>query len=150
MHIKDHTRPLIALVFFLLGGPSGWAANYSNPINGVFKGIYGDAISVEVPSLVSKSPVTNEDENGDLLFQFNANTNYRNFNQLTDLKKGDPVRVDYSENPASKGKQMVANTITKLDSVVVANPVIVNTDAASVPTVTQTVTTTTTTKVDSQ
>ena len=138
-------RTFIALSVSLSG--YALAANYSDPIDGTFKGTYGDTISIEVPSLVSKSPVANQDENGDLTFQLRANTGYKNFNQLTDLKYGDAVRVQYSEDPTGKTKQMVADTITKIEPEVVANPVaVVNTDTTTVPepTVTQTVVTTTT------
>jgi len=138
----------LAVFLFLLSGHA-WAANYSNPVQGVFKGFYGDTITVEVPSLVSKSPVTSEDQNGDLSFQLNANTSYRNFNQLTDLKYGDPVSVEYSEDPTGKDKQKVADIITKFEQpVVIAPGSVVNTDSASVPTATQTITTTTTARVN--
>jgi hypothetical protein len=122
-----------------------WAANYSDPIDGTFKGIYGDTISIEVPSLVSKSPDTNQDEDGILSFRLNADTAYSNFNQLTDLKYGDAVRIDYNEDPTGKTKEMIADKITKLGSEIVANPVDTTNsiDATAAP-VTQTITTTTT------
>jgi hypothetical protein len=123
------------------------AANYSNPVDGVFKGIYGDAITVEVPSLVSKSPAAGQNENGDLSFQVNSNTGYRNFNQLTDLKYGDSVRVGYNEDPTAKDNQMVASMITRIEPAAVVVIPVSTTDGTvvtPVPGVTQTVTTTTT------
>jgi len=131
----------------------GWAANYSDPIDGTFKGIYGDTISIEVPSQVSKSPVDRAYQNGDLSFQFNASTAYKNFSQLTDLKPGDAVKVEYTEGTTDKTKDLVmlATTITKIEPPL--EPASVNTvttDSDSVPAVTQTVVTTTTTQAASQ
>ena len=121
------------------------AANYSNPMDGIFRGIYGDTISIEVPSLVSKSPVVNEDENGVVSFQLNASTGYKNFNQLSDLGKGDPVRVEYKEDPSGKIKGMVAVNITRIEPGTVTDSGNVTTvDNALAPTATQTITTTTT------
>lgn len=140
---KMMIQTLIVALAFLSN--YSWAANYSNPIDGIFKGTYGSTISVEVPSLVSKSPVDNEDQNGDLSFQLNPATAYKNFNQLTDLKPGDSVRVEYNQDPTGKIKSMIADTITRLEPVIVADPVEVNTASTSTtPDVTQTVTTTTT------
>ncbi len=135
---------MIVVVGF--GGMRSWAANYSDPIEGVFKGVYGNTISVEVPSLVSKSP-TSDNQNGDLSFQLNASTGYTNFSQLSDLRYGDPVRVQYSEDSTSKENQKVAIQITKLGSAVVATPANIVT-TQTVPAGTQMVTTTTTTRVN--
>jgi hypothetical protein len=115
------------------------AANFSNPIDGVFKGIYGDTMTVQVQSLESKSPVTG-DQNGDLSFQLNSSTAYTNFSQLTDLKAGDEVRVEYSQSPTGP-MQMVATSITRVGSTL-AGPTSTTTvvPAAGSPTVVTTTT----------
>lgn len=89
-----------------------WGANYSNPVEGIYKGAFGDTISVEVPSTVSKS--RDNVLTGDLSFQVNSSTGYRNFNQLPDLQPGDEVKVEYSEDLNSKSKRPVAIIITKI------------------------------------
>jgi hypothetical protein len=134
---------LLVLLFFLSG--HAWAANYDNPIDGVFRNIYGDSITIGVPSLVSKSPAYNN-QNGELTFQVNAGTAYKNFNQLTDLKEGDPVRVEYKDNSSGKDNQMVATGITKLGDAPVNAASVITTPSSTV----QTVTTTTTTRVNPQ
>ncbi len=145
------------MAFGLLMPAHAWAANYSDPIDGIFKGVYGNSITVQVPSLVSKSPVEGQDQNGDLSFQVNSSTAYRNFNQLTDLKPGDELSVEYTDNPANTKagpQEMVAQTITRISPAPAA--VVIPESPESHTTVvegphsnTQTVTTTTTTKVNS-
>ena len=123
--MRKITMMVRALMIFLVSlSGFAWAANYSDPIDGVFKGVYGDTITVEVPSLVSKSPAADQNENGDLSFQTNANTGYKNFNQLTDLKPGDTVSVEYNEDPTAKDKQMIASIITKIEPAAVGGPIL--------------------------
>jgi hypothetical protein len=128
----------LTVLLFALSGHA-WAANFSNPVDGVFRNIYGDSITIGVPSLTSQSPASN-DQNGELSFQVNAGTAYRNFNQLTDLKQGDAVSVEYKGTPNSKDNQLFATGITKTGDA----PVNVSSTATTV----QTVTTTTTTGVN--
>jgi hypothetical protein len=104
------TTMLLALSISLAGHMS-WAANLDNPISGVYKGATGDTITVEVPSNVSKSP---DNLPGDLDFQVTSNTGYRDFAQLTDIKTGDPVTVEY--NVDQRTKRMVATMISRSDS----------------------------------
>lgn len=154
---------LTMMVAMLTGAASyAGAANYDNPIQGVLRAIFGNSITVEVPSLVSKSP-TSDDQNGSLTFVVNSSTNYTNFHQLSDLKEGDTVSVGYTGDFDTKTKQVVANTITKVEDnpeAVVVNPentanpqYVVTSVPASGSTdstgATQTVTTTTTTQVNS-
>lgn len=111
---------ILTVVFLSLSNHAN-AANYSNPIDGVFNGIYGDTIYVQVPSQVSKSHVTGN-ETGGLSFLVNSNTYYHGFNQLTDLKIGDPVRVDYKEDLTGKMKQQyIATNITRTQEPRVVN-----------------------------
>jgi hypothetical protein len=116
------------------------AANFNNPIEGQYQGIYGNAITLEVPSTVSKSPVSGENQAGDVSFQIKPDTIYRNFSQLSDLQRGDEVRVNYYEN--SKMKARVANSITKLGAGQVVNS---QQTQVIAPSGNQAVTTTTTT-----
>ena len=143
-------RMLVVFLFCLSGHAR--APNYSDPIDGIFNGVYGDTIYVIVPSQVSKSPVTNQNQSGELSFIFNANTAYTNFSQLSQLNNGDPVRVEYKEDLTGKAKQqMVATAITKLQTaaptVTVTSPQ-ANTVNYAPPVNPQTVTTTTTTRVN--
>jgi hypothetical protein len=140
---------VLAFIFgsMLLAGHA-WAANYSNPVDGIFKGAYGDTITVTVGSTDSKSPDASG-LIGDLSFTVNSNTGYRNFNQLADLKAGDHVQVEYTEEPNGKMRKLMAYIITKINPPIVTRttevsngyvvPVVATTNNA------QTVTTTTTT-----
>ena len=147
---------LMCFTFIFAGGVQ--AANYDDPVEGILKGVHGDTITVEIPSKVSKSAESNDLANGVLMFQLNSNTGYRNFHQLSELKEGDRVQVDYTEDPNGKMKRPVAEIITKVDSVVepvstttvitTAPSVVVEPSAAVIypePTDNTTVTTTTTT-----
>ena len=60
MNLIKLTAFLTMIISFLIYAASCWAANYSNPIDGVFRNIYGDSITVGVPSMVSKSPAYND------------------------------------------------------------------------------------------
>ncbi|MDE2028097.1 MAG: hypothetical protein KGK03_07320 [Candidatus Omnitrophica bacterium] len=104
---------LLALMFPWSG--SGWAANYNNPIDGVFRAAYGNTVTIDVPSVVGKSPSA-ADEGGGLTFRLSPSTSYVNFNQLSDLRDGDAVRVYYAQDPARKNSEMLARTITKLSN----------------------------------
>jgi hypothetical protein len=134
----------LAVCAAVLAGKA-WAANYSDPIDGVFRGLYGDTITIEVPSLVSKSPDINEGQNGNLSFRIDTNTGYTNFNQLTDLRNGDPIRIEYVKDAAGKTPNtMYAERITKLGAEVVVNAGADNAAyTGQMPQPTQTVTTTT-------
>jgi len=140
---------LFVCLIFLYG--HAWAANYSNPIDGIFRGMNTDTISVEVPSLVSKSPGLDATGNGELVFKINASTAYRNFNQLTDLSNGDYVRVEYTRDTISKDQRMVAIGITKIEPATVIIPASTanNVPVTQIPAASQTVTTTTTTRINS-
>jgi hypothetical protein len=129
---------LLMILSFSLSGHA-WAANFSDPIDGVFRNIYGDSITIGVPSLVSKSPAY-DDQNGELTFKVNADTVYRNFSQLTDIKQGDPVRVEYKDNSNGKDGQLVATGITKLGEAPVIASGVVTTPSSTVQTVTTTTT----------
>ncbi len=89
-----------------------WSANYNNPIDGIFKEIYGDTIIVEIAPEVNRSADT-DSQNGNLTFYVNSNTGYRNFHRLTQLKRGDHVRVAYKEDFKIRSKQKFASMITK-------------------------------------
>ena len=99
---------MYSMLMLVLVSSYGWAANYDNPVSGVFKGSYGDSISVEIPSNVSKSP--DNVQNGDLTFQIVPDTIYKGFNKLTDLQKGEAVQVEYKV--ADKGNKMIASIIS--------------------------------------
>ena len=121
-------KKIILSVALLLMSGHVWAANYDDPIDGYFKGVYGDTFTIQVPSLVSKSPTTG-DQTGDLSFQFRSDTNYQNFHQLTDLSKGDAVRVEYSLDD-SKTNVMIAKSISKISADDMANAGAATTDTA--------------------
>jgi hypothetical protein len=107
-------KVFLGMLFALVVGLSSqvWAANTDNPIDGIFKSAYGDSITVEVPSNVSKSSDT--DLSGDLTLKVDANTGYRGFNELADLKAGDAVRVEYTTDASSQ--RPLAVMISKPDS----------------------------------
>lgn len=104
---------VIFFAFLVLLSNYAWSANYKNPIDGIFKEIYGDTIIIEIAPEVNRSADT-DSLNGDLAFHVNPNTGYRNFHRLTQLKKGDHVRVAYKENFKTSSKQKFASMITKL------------------------------------
>jgi hypothetical protein len=109
-------RILTGILVALFAAVTGYvyAANYDNPVSGIFKGSYGDTVTVEVPSVVSRSP--DNLASGDLSFKTSSNTAYRGFNQLADLKPGDPIQVEYSIDERSK--QMLATAISRSNETV--------------------------------
>lgn len=96
---------------------SAIAANYDNPIEGTLKSVYADFITITIPSTVTKSPDSNQYD-GNLAIKLTPSTTYDQFNQLSDLKSGDLIRVTYHEDPTTKmHDQKIADRITKLQSV---------------------------------
>jgi hypothetical protein len=138
------SRLLFTILVSLIG--TAFAANLDNPVSGIFHATMGDTIMMEVPSTVSKSP---DNLPGNLTFQINSNTGYRDFNQLTDLKDGDPIQVEYKMDERSK--QMIATMISRNDSKIVTTVTTTTSPepAVTVPVVEKTTTTTTTKEVTS-
>ncbi len=93
-----------------------YAANFNNPVEGRLKAVYGDFISVIIPSTTMKSNDSNDMKKGELTMKLSPSTRYENFSQLSDLKSGDLVRVTYEEGLAAKDSSFTATHITKLES----------------------------------
>lgn len=126
--MKKTFMGLIVASFVLLASHA-LAANYDNPVSGILKSVTGDTVTIEVPSVVSKSP--DSMSSGDLNFKVDSNTGYKNFNQLADLKPGDPVQVEYSTDERSK--RMLATTITKTNSSTTTTTTTNTTEANTTP-----------------
>ena len=117
-------------------GASAHAANYDNPIEGRLKAVYGDFITITVPSTVTKAPDANTFYTGDLDMKISPGTAYDNFTQLSDLKQGDIVSVTYHEADSPNNKK-VADRISRTQFA----------SEAAAPSTTTTQTTVTTTTV---
>jgi hypothetical protein len=104
---------VIFFAFVVLLSNYTWAANYSNPIEGIFKGNYGDTIVIEVTAEVSKNEDVPKSQKGDLAFHVKADTIYKNFHRLSEFQLGDHLKIAYKESNVGEGGK-VATIITKL------------------------------------
>lgn len=128
---------LLAIVLSVVVSGAAYAANQNNPIDGTIKAIYGDVITLSVPSTVDKSSDVKQLPAGYMDIKTNAETVYDNFNRLTDLKQGDSVEISYDYD--TRGKNKVAKRVTRTEPA---------DGAATSVTTTKTTVTTTTVDVD--
>ncbi len=121
--MRLHVKTFFILAAFLLVTSMAWAAEAVGPsvvVEGTLSAVYSDFITVDVPPGTINSPDANRLSGEEFAFQITLDTRYDNVTKLTDLLKGDRVRVEYQ--PQDKGKDL-AVLITRLPPLDVVVPV---------------------------
>ena len=115
------------------------AANYNvGPVEGRLKNVYGNSITISVVSDQDRAPDANLKNTGDLSFKVDSATAYKNVASLSNLKEGDRISIEYTEDRNGN----MATLVSKLETTVVATDVTTVDVPAATTTTTTTVTTT--------